>query len=382
MNKKITIIGCGIIGATIAYELSQIPGLEITVLDKQEPAQESTGAALGVLMGVISKKAKGKIWKIRENSVRRYANLIPELETIINRPIPVNHQGILKICLDEDNLEEWESLVKIRKQQGWILEMWNLDKLGDKCPQINLENIRAAVYAPQDIQVNPKVLTLALIDAAKQRGVNFQFDANVLTIHPDKKLNANNYTWQIATSKETLETDWLIMTAGNGTTPIISDYAPKIDIAGVLGQALHLRLPSCLGDPDFQPVITGDDVHIVPDKTDEQNITEYWVGATVEYPKDDGSLVADLQELEIVKQKSIDFCPALAQGVTLRQWSGLRPRPNGQPAPIIGKIPEFDHILIATGHYRNGVLLAPGTAQIITKLITGKGQGDKGKKYS
>ncbi len=59
--SNVVIIGCGIIGAAIAYELSQVPGLTITVLDRQAPAQGSTGAALGVLMGAISQKIKGTI---------------------------------------------------------------------------------------------------------------------------------------------------------------------------------------------------------------------------------------------------------------------------------------------------------------------------------
>jgi glycine oxidase len=73
MGLRIVVIGCGVVGAAIAYELSRIPQFEITVLDQQPPAQAATGAALGVLMGIISQKTKGRAWHLRQTSIRRYA---------------------------------------------------------------------------------------------------------------------------------------------------------------------------------------------------------------------------------------------------------------------------------------------------------------------
>ena len=112
--SHIVIIGCGIVGATIAYQLSKIEGLKITVLDKQMPAQASTGAALGVLIGIISQKTKGRPWKMRHMSIQSYHSLIPELEAKINRPISHNRQGILQLCLPGDDLDKWQlSLIHI-----------------------------------------------------------------------------------------------------------------------------------------------------------------------------------------------------------------------------------------------------------------------------
>ena len=76
-------------------------------------------------------------------------------------------------------------------------------------------------------------------------------------------------------------------------------------------------------------------------------------------------------QLEKLKTDAIAFCPALADAIVLGTWWGLRPRPEGQSAPIIGKLQGFDNVLLATGHYRNGVLLAPATAvEILTFLNT------------
>lgn len=140
-----------------------------------------------------------------------------------------------------------------------------------------------------------------------------------------------------------------------------------IDIRPVLGQAIHLKLNYPLGNPDFQPVFTGDDVHIVPYAGGKA--MEYWVGATVEFPPAEGDVVAEPARLDEVMQQAIAFCPALAEATVVRTWSGLRPRPEGRPAPIIGHLPGFSNVLLATGHYRNGVLLAPATAQIIRQIV-------------
>ena len=97
---------------------------------------------------------------------------------------------------------------------------------------------------------------------------------------------------------------------------------------------------------------------------------DYWVGATVEFPTNGDEVVAAPEKLEAVRQKAIAFCPALAEAAVVRTWSGLRPRPEGTPAPVIGHVQGKSHVLLATGHYRNGVLLAPATAQGIREIIS------------
>ncbi|MCY7272444.1 MAG: FAD-dependent oxidoreductase, partial [Phormidesmis sp. CAN_BIN44] len=130
------------------------------------------------------------------------------------------------------------------------------------------------------------------------------------------------------------------------------------------GQAIHLRLDQPLGTD--QPVITGNDVHLVP-----LGNCDYWVGATVEFPSDVGELAPDAASFEAVMRQAIAFCPDLAHAETIRTWYGLRPRPQGRPAPIIERLSGYQNILLATGHYRNGVLLAPATAEKVRRAIEG-----------
>ncbi|MCL1474503.1 NAD(P)/FAD-dependent oxidoreductase [Argonema antarcticum] len=365
--SHVAIVGCGVVGAVLAYELSQVPGLTITVVDTKPPALGSTGAALGVLMGVISHKVKGKAWQMRQSSIQRYETLIPELEALTGRKIPFNRQGILMLCLEDRSLASWSELVQIRLEQNWHLEMWDAAKIGANCPQLNLEKITAAVYSPQDRQIDPTALTLALVEAAKLNGVTFQFGVTVLGIESKTSYGENvSVCKQIQTTAGAIDVDWLVMAAGLGSTALTKSFGQLVDIRPVLGQALHLRSENPLGRPDFQPVITGNDVHIVP-----VGRGDYWVGATVEFPSDGYEAVGDESLLAKVREDAIAFCPALADATVVRTWSGLRPRPEGRPAPIIGNLPGYSNILLATGHYRNGVLLAPATAQAIRDAILG-----------
>ncbi len=422
--SHVVVIGCGVVGAAIAYELSLVPGFKITVLDQQPPAQAATKAALGVLMGIISHKIKGKAWQMRQASIQRYETLIPELEAVTGHQIPFNQQGILMLLPEKESgntedIANWQQLAEIRASQGWQLEIWDKAKLKSTCPQLNCQQIQAAIYSPQDRQVDPVSLTLALVEAAKRNGVTFHFGVTAtgydLSLTPDtQNLIRHIKTTSVGAveqSPQIQNVDWLVVSAGLGSlqsldslrcsfvgldhrgaeenakcemrnaklSPLsaLSPLSPSppalnlgqiLDIRPVLGQAIHLKLSQPLSNPDFQPVITGNDVHIVPCGGGKQ-ATEYWVGATVEFPPARGDVVAEPARLEQVMQQAIAFCPALAEATVVRTWSGLRPRPEGRPAPIIGDLPGFSNVLLATGHYRNGVLLAPATAQIIRQLI-------------
>jgi glycine oxidase len=366
--QQIVIVGCGIVGAMIAYELSQVPGFKLTVLDRQFPAQASTGAALGVLMGIISQKIKGRAWAMRQSSLQRYATLIPELKAI-GLEIPHNPQGILRLCFADEDPTGWQTLQEIRRTQGWQLEIWAGDRLQSCCPQVQNSRVTGAIYSPQDIQIDPTALTLALVKAAQKNGVVFHFETEVERFELVPDVFSSSHLAQkacraVLTEADRLSADWVVIAAGLGSTALTQISPQPLDVRPVLGQALRIRLDQPLGDRAFQPVITGEDIHIVP-----LGDGEYWVGATVEFPTNTGEIVAECDRLQVVWQGAIALCPALADAKILQTWSGLRPRPYNRPAPIIESLTGYSNILLATGHYRNGVLLAPATAQQIREMI-------------
>ena len=363
--SKIAIIGCGVVGAAIAYELSLIPDLQITVIEKNTPASGSTGAALGVLMGAISHKKKGRAWRLRATSLKRYETLIPELEAITGLDIPVNRQGIFKLLFAGDNLDKWQKLQESRRREGWDLIIGDRDYVSQQCPHLVHENIMGAVYSPQDRQINPVKLTSALVAAATVNGVKFHFGSTVENfLTRPTKVKEQPSCHRIITSSGIIEVEQVIISAGLGSTPLTKSLQQTIPIRPVLGQAIKFKLDQPLGHPNFQPVVTGNDIHIVP-----LGNQEYWLGATVEFPTESGASIADAKFLEQVKQEAIAFCPELNSATILKTWSGKRPRPEGISAPVIGKLAGYDNIFLATAHYRNGVLLAPATALEVVKMI-------------
>ena len=365
---RIAIIGCGIVGATLAYELSRHSHLDIHVIDQGNPAQGSTQAALGVLMSIISHKLKGRNWRLRRDSIERYKTLIPELEETLGRTIP-HIQGLLSLCFDPEQLPRWQSLQEKRAAQGYSLEIWTPDQLRQRCPQINTQTITAAIYSPPDGQVHPQELTLALVEAAQQRQVTSHWQSPVLGLK-----TRSGYCSQLQLPDETLDVDCVVISAGLDSADLSQIGAEPLPMIPVLGQAMEIELDEPLGYNNFQPVINGHDVHIVP-----LGQARYWIGATVEFPpggeavelplEDSLELVPDPERFEQMRQLAISYCPAVARAKIVRHWSGLRPRPQGQGAPVIKPLAGYENVILATGHYRNGVLLAPGTAITVAELL-------------
>lgn len=357
---KIVIVGCGIVGATLAYELSQDSlgqnfrsqnsRWDVQVLEsRSNPAQEATGAALGLLMGIVSQKVKGRAWQWRQEGLRYYQRLLPELASM-GLPVSHNDQGLLKLVSDPGDLAKWQALVDTRLQQGWPLEIWSAAKTLDRFPFLQISEQTSAIYSPADWQVHPAELTRALVKAAELQGVRFHWNTNVLQVTDEG----------VDTEAGFVEADRVIITAGLGSSLLTANSEQPLELMPVLGQAIHYRLSSF---PDFHPVVTSNDVHVVP-----LGGNEYWVGATVEFPVGT-DILPNAESFAELQGMSIEFFPALANAEILDTWSGLRPRPVGRPAPVVERLAGYQHVIVAAGHYRNGVLLAPATARMVKELL-------------
>lgn len=358
---EVVVIGCGIVGAAIAYELSPLPDLTLTVIDQRPPAHGATGAALGILMGVISQKAKGRNWRLREASLRRYATLIPELEAATGLTIPHNRQGVLSLLTEAADLPRWESLQAIRQRQGWPLEIWSPEQVQSACPHLAVDTLAAGIYSPCDRQIAPKALTHALVAGAQQRGVRFHFGDPVVGFECQ-----GDRAVAVKTSVARHPADWVVVAAGLGSAGLSQQLQQPLALGPVLGQGLRVRLPEPLGDRTFQPVVNGNDIHLVP-----LGAGDYGVAATVEFPAEgDHHPLPEAEALRAVWEGAIAYCPTLAKAEILETWYGLRPRPQGQAAPVIQPLAGYANITLATGHYRNGVFLAPATAQQVKAMVT------------
>jgi glycine oxidase len=356
---RIGIIGCGIIGALLAYELGQRGQHSVIVLEQAaEPAQGATGAALGVLMGVISHKLKGRPWRFRQISLERYEQLIPELETITGLQIRFNRQGLLKLLFAEDDLHRWRYIVDRRRQQGYSLHWLEPTLVTERVPGLNPELVRAGIVSPSDRQLDPSQLTQALVQAASQHGVEFRFGSAVEQVQVE-----NDCAVALVTHQMSLPLDYLVITAGIGSFPLTQGLLSPLPVQPVLGQAAKLYIPQGLAVSP-EPVLTGRDIHFVP-----LGDRHYWLGATVELPPGLSPETARSEAWTELWHSALAMCPGLAQADVLGRWQGWRPRPVGRSAPVIEPLAGYTNVILATAHYRNGVLLAPATAQEVLKLI-------------
>lgn len=381
-KPRVVIIGCGIVGATIAYELGRGGRFDVTVLERQAKApaiapgaiatyRTGTSGALGMLMGAISQKTQGRSWELREASLRRFQTLIPELESLTGTKVAHNENGLLKLCGPSDDLQQWERLAAQRKGQGWPLEVLGTDAIAGTYPQVSmgaLGGVAFGVYSPQDWQVQPISLLTALVNGARHYGVNFSFGTTVTALHPQA---GGGIRIDLADAERgaaplaPIGADWLVVAAGLGSSAIAATVeASPLQLQPVLGQAARLQLERPMAMRE--PAITGDDVHVVP-----LGGGGYWVGATVEFNEADATTAPtpDPDRWQMVLDAAISLCPDLAAATITQTWSGLRPRPVGQPAPVIEPLASCDRIWLATGHYRNGVLLAPATAEAIATAL-------------
>ena len=156
--------------------------------------------------------------------------------------------------------------------------------------------------------------------------------------------------WQLRLSDGSEQScDWLLIAAGLGSSGLLESLGHPLPMEPVLGQALELQLGN---EPAaWNGCLIWKGINLVPRPN-----RRLWLGATVE-PGDEASApaLAELQSLE-------GTAPTwLQQAQVLRQWQGLRARPSGQPAPVLEQ-PD-PRLLVVSGHYRNGILLAPACAE-------------------
>lgn len=349
MKYDIAIVGCGVVGAAIAYELSKTD-LSIVAIDASNPAEGATGAALGVLMAVATQQASGDVVDLRLSSLKRFDPLIAELEARLGRSLPVNRRGLLRAIAPEQ-WEKWQPAIASRREAGYDLHTLGKTDIAQMQPELSAWE--QGLYSPADRQIEPRAFASALLQAAQRQGVKTLFHTPIQSV----KIRGNRVAALYAAG-ETIACGTAIVTAGVGSRLLGDLMGTKIPIVPVKGEAVRIYSPALTAGA----VVATSDMNLVPLADGS-----HWLGATVEFdPAHPNPSVGGVQS---VLQQAIALCPAIAQAELKDYWAGYRPRPSGQRAPILGYVPGVENAIAATGHYRNGVLLAPITAIAIRDLL-------------
>ncbi|MEO0854648.1 MAG: FAD-dependent oxidoreductase, partial [Cyanobacteria bacterium J06648_11] len=313
------IVGCGVVGAAIAYELAKTE-LSVVAIDAGNPAEGATGAALGVMMAVATQQASGDVVDLRLNSLQRFDPLVAELEETLGRSLPVNRRGILR-AISREQWPKWEAAIAARRTAGYELTV--VDESDIEQFQSELAGWEIGLYSPRDRQVEPRAFTLALLQAARQRGAVTRFHAPVRSV----KIRGDRVA-ALYTPTETIACGTTIVAAGVGSKLVGELLGTPIPIAPVKGEAVRVFS----SELSAGAAIASSDLNLVPLADGS-----HWIGATVEFdPVSPHPSVAGVQE---VLQRAIALCPAIARAELKDYWAGYRPRPKGQRAPILGYLP-------------------------------------------
>jgi glycine oxidase len=346
----VAIVGGGLIGCSIAFELAA-QKLKVVVLDKQEPGREASWAAAGMLSPAPESPADNPLVPLSRESLRIYPQFADAVESESGKSIRYMGNGTLELFFGttaEKQLAELISLHEKLQLKAEAVPIRDARALGLS----EGSTARAAAFLPDEATVEPRLLMDAILSAARNRGVTVRSQNEVTSLAYE-----NNRCVGVV-ANERIAAQNVVLAAGcfsgklNGNK---STHLPVAPTRPVRGQMLALKRQGFT----LKRVLRSNSGYIVP-RSDGRIVA----GSTIEDAGFEKKVTA--AGIRSIIGTATELCPELSEAELVESWCGLRP---GSPdaLPILG--PAGEGLLVATGHYRNGVLLAPITAQLIREWI-------------
>src|SRR5258708_24073065 len=343
------IAGGGVIGGAIALELARA-GLRVAVFDRQQPGQEASWASAGILSPAPESPGTIAMAPLGKGSFALYPQFVAEVEEISGKSTGFRPKGTLEALFSKDTKAELSTIIALHHGLGLKAEPLRAADARELEPALS-EEVEAAVLRPEEGSVDNRLLTAAILEAAQRRGAEIFPGNGAKTIW-----RAGNRCAGLVLQNEKVEAKWTIIAAGcfSATIEGIAPYAP---VRPAKGQMVALRAD----DVKIERVLWSDKIYLVP-----RNDGRILAGATVEHAGFDKRVTAG--GIERILAAAIDLAPGLANPCIEETWAGLRPA-SPDHLPILGPT-DIDGLLIATGHFRSGILLTPITARLIREWIT------------
>ena len=284
-------------------------------------------------------------------SLNLYPNLAEELREETNIDIEFIRSGTLSVFFDEREAAGLIGLAERRVNRGFTAEVLSPNQVWKVEPSVS-KNIAGAVLFPEDGHVrNPKMVK-ALAIGASNHGTEFLLGNPVSNF-----IRENGHITGVYVNGETIHADTFVVAAGCWSGKIVADLDFQISIQPSKGQIVLIESVP----PIIRRTIDGLGIYIVP-RTDGKIL----LGATVEMVGYDKTPTVDGVKQMI--DAAVEIAPELSECKFDQTWVGLRPyHKNG---PCLGYIPGYDNVVLASGHYKNGILLAPITGKLISELLT------------
>jgi glycine oxidase len=345
----VAIAGGGLIGATIAFELARA-GLQVALFDRHEPGEASSWAAAGILSPAPENAGMISIVPLGRASLQLYPEFVATIEEISGQSVGYRARGTLEALFSTDAQEKLSTIIALHHGLGLKAEPVSAVDAREMEPALSSE-VEAAVFRPDEACVDNRALTKAVLTAAVRSGVKTFAGSTVRSIAKNGR-RCDGFV----VDGEIVQSRWTVITAGCRSAEIegAAQYAP---VRPAKGQMIALRTK----DLSIERVLWADHVYLVP-----RNDGKILAGATVEYVGFDKKVT--LGAVQKISAAALQLAPALADAQMEETWAGLRPD-SPDHLPIIGPT-DLDGLLIATGHFRSGILLAPITAQLIREWVT------------
>jgi len=354
MNSDILIIGGGVIGLAIARELRRKGVGAITVIERGHLGHEASWAAAGILAPQAEADRIDDFYRMCSASRDMYPRLAEELLNETNIDIELGRSGTLYLAYSEEDVAEIRKRFEWQRSAGLDVEHFSGQDCRSLEPSVS-EYALEALFFPYDWQVENRKLLAALAEFAHLNEVKLIEGTAI-----DSILTERGRATRVRTADNVnFSADAVILATGAWTSLIkIGELAVPIDVKPIRGQMICFKQP----EGRFRRVIYSPRGYVVP-RYDGRVLA----GATVE----DVGFDAETTESGVASLRAVasEIAPCLADLEIVDKWAGLRPF-AADGLPVIGRFSQIENLFVATGHYRNGILLAPFTAKAITDLVT------------
>ncbi|MEY3283874.1 MAG: hypothetical protein RIR86_1887 [Acidobacteriota bacterium] len=353
MNRPdLLIIGGGVIGCSIAWQAAR-RGLRVQVIERGEIGREAVYAAGGMLAPLAEADRDDPFLRLCRQSRSLYPGFASDLCAATGIDVEYRTEGTLYLSLQKDDDEELESRYHWQSAARLKIERLTAAQVLAAEPALN-SAVRWALRFPDDHQVNNRRLIRALHAAALAAGVEIVTQTAVLNLVCADSATGSTVTG-VLTDRGLFEAPQVVLAAGcwSGQIHASSPVLP------VRGQMIAVEMAA----PLLRHVIYSCRGYLVP-RLDGRVIA----GSTTELVGYDRRTTAG--GMATIINNGTEMIPSFATRPIIETWAGLRPRVADQ-LPSIGPDPLVDGLYHATGHYRNGILLAPLTGQLIADLVTG-----------
>jgi glycine oxidase len=356
--KTVAIIGAGVVGLGIAWRLAA-RGVAVSVFDRGAAGQGATHAAAGMLAACAeAEPGEEALVALGRDSQARWPAFAEELKQASGIDVELRREGTLVVALTSDDQARLFHHLEFQKKLDLPLEWISAAETRRREPHL-AGKLAGAVFSPEDHQVDNRKLAAALGVAARAAGASVNEHTPVASISSQGR----RVDGVVLADGRKHAADVVVLAAGawsRGIASSIPDLPPRSlpPVRPIKGQMLALRMDPAA--PLINHVIWGPGIYLVP-RRDGRLIA----GATVEEKGFDTTLTAG--GLLTLLEAAWRAVPAIEELAIDEMWVGHRPG-SRDDAPILGPGP-LDGLIYATGHHRNGILLAPVTADAIARLV-------------